>query len=82
MGCCALNDDVCRELVAWLRRAMYRPAALPLPTPLPRQSRLLLHHAAEPRDEPEGLKTLGVLWVGVRFVGHPARRRITAWTAS
>ena len=56
MGCCALNDDVCRELVAWLRRAMYRPAALPQPTPLPRQSRLLLHHAAEPRDEPEGFE--------------------------
>ena len=35
------------ELVAWLRRAMPRPAALPQPTPLPRQSRLLLRHAAE-----------------------------------
>ncbi len=32
---------------------MHRPAALPQPTPLPRQSRLLLRHAAEPRDEPD-----------------------------
>ena len=43
-----------KELVAWLRRAMHRPAALPHPTRLQRQSRLLLRHAAEPRDEPEG----------------------------
>ncbi len=42
-----------KELVAWLRRAMHRPAALPQPTRVQRQSRLLLHHAAEPRDEPE-----------------------------
>ena len=54
-----------KKLVAWLRRAMHRPAALPQPTRLRRQSRLLLRHAAEPRDEPEGLlvRTLDAILV-------------------
>ncbi len=47
------RQSVEKELVAWLRRATHRPAALPHPRRLRRQSRLLLRHAAEPRDEPD-----------------------------
>ena len=50
-----VSKDLFSDLVAWLRRAMPHLAALPQPTCLRRQSRLLMRHAAEPRDEILGI---------------------------